>query len=238
MELIFSTQYLDILLFSIFSGEQRHQELLTCQSQLKSFSEMAKSMLINQGTELYQFAHKLSSLVAKANSDKEISTTVKDSELIKQEIEAAFKHLLQQQSDNQSQNEDSPDSLQTLSMAIEKRRRSESILAVKNTSNGAQAVLDNFDKLEQIIDRLVNEKSLNGDDNDQNDQNQANTDSSHQESVDDMRAKFSKHLQIYKTNYEQAESEIKRMDELYQDLIENVLKVRNMGWFFISRRLL
>ena len=34
-----------------------------------------------------------------------------------------------------------------------------------------------------------------------------------------------KHQQIYKTNYEEAEIEIKRMDELYQDLVENVLTV-------------
>merc|ERR1712020_425157 len=36
--------------------------------------------------------------------------------------------------------------------------------------------------------------------------------------------KFLKHQQIYKAEYMGAETEIKRMDELYQDLIENVLK--------------
>ena len=45
------------------------------------------------------------------------------------------------------------------------------------------------------------------------------------ETMEEMKIKFAKHQQIYKTNYELAESEIKRMDELYQDLIENVLKV-------------
>ena len=45
------------------------------------------------------------------------------------------------------------------------------------------------------------------------------------ETAEEMRAKFMKHQQIYKANYEHAEMEIKRMDELYQDLIENVLKV-------------
>ena len=76
---------------------------------------------------------------------------------------------------------------------------------------------------------------------DQNDQNQLNTDESmnksssnlqnggmiSHETAEEMRAKFMKHQQIYKANYEQAETEIKRMDELYQDLIENVLKVWN-----------
>ena len=51
------------------------------------------------------------------------------------------------------------------------------------------------------------------------------------ETVEEMRAKFMKHQQIYKTNYDQAESEIKRMDELYHDLIENVLKVTLMRTF-------
>ena len=51
------------------------------------------------------------------------------------------------------------------------------------------------------------------------------------ETVEEMRAKFMKHQQIYKTNYDQAESEIKRMDELYHDLIENVLKVTLMHTF-------
>ena len=45
------------------------------------------------------------------------------------------------------------------------------------------------------------------------------------ETAEEMRAKFMKHQQIYKANYEHAETEIKRMDELYQDLIVNVLKV-------------
>merc|ERR1712020_11391 len=44
------------------------------------------------------------------------------------------------------------------------------------------------------------------------------------ETMEEMKIKFAKHQQIYKTNYELAEAEIKRMDELYQDLIENVLK--------------
>ena len=48
------------------------------------------------------------------------------------------------------------------------------------------------------------------------------------ETLEEMKIKFSKHQQIYTTNYELAESEIKRMDELYQDLIENVLKVSIM----------
>ena len=51
------------------------------------------------------------------------------------------------------------------------------------------------------------------------------------ETAEEMRAKFIKHQQIYKANYEQAEIEIKRMDEVYQDLIENVLKVNNLDWF-------
>jgi hypothetical protein len=72
----------------------------------------------------------------------------------------------------------------------------------------------------------------------QNDQNQINTFKTaddlnksimnsfiNSDNIEEMKNKFLKHQQIYIANYEQAESEIKRMDEIYQDLIENVLKV-------------
>lgn len=58
------------------------------------------------------------------------------------------------------------------------------------------------------------------------------------ETMEEMKIKFAKHQQIYKTNYELAESEIKRMDELYQDLIENVLKVLLIGFLIHAYALL
>ncbi len=66
---------------------------------------------------------------------------------------------------------------------------------------------------------------------DQNDPNQLNKNGMSQETLEEMRTKFMKHQQIYKANYEQAELEIKRMDELYQDLIENVLNVSILFFF-------
>ncbi len=76
---------------------------------------------------------------------------------------------------------------------------------------------------------------------DQNDQNKINvsiTDlngkGSHiaPEVVEEMKSKFQKHQQILVSNYEQAESEIKRMDEIYHDTISNVLNVRLLNILF------
>ncbi len=141
-------------------GEQRHQELLTSQQHLKTFSEMAKNMLINQGTELYQFSSKLASLTSKLTMSSHVNLKVKDSDVVRQEIEMMFEQLQQTNSEQKSLN--CTDSLQNLSVAIEKRRRSESILTVNG--NGSQhdndAVMDHFDKLEKLVDNLLQERFL------------------------------------------------------------------------------
>lgn len=236
-------------------GERRHQELLTSTQQLKAFSDMAKSMLISQGTELYQVSSRMSALTSRLSAQlspglpvqslKEKSP-LKDAETVKTEIESLFNQLQgDQQNGGQQKSDDITNSLQTLSVAIEKRRRSESILpfngshhSEKNGQNGdTNGVSDNFDKLEKLLENLINQRHMH-ESSDQNDPNQLNTDesmnkenSSNQngtmishETAEEMRAKFMKHQQIYKANYEHAETEIKRMDELYQDLIVNVLK--------------
>ena len=161
------------------------------------------------GSELYQFSAKLAKII-----DKEDKFEWKDSESVRREMEEMCKNQLENK-----------DSLKNLSAAIEKRRKSESILNMNQ---------DHFDKLENLVQDLVNERNSNNDENnDQNDQNQLNTTNNVQhETMEEMRAKFMKHQQIYKTNYEAAESEIKRMDELYQDLIDNVHKVTKICEIF------
>ena len=87
-----------------------------------------------------------------------------------------------------------------------------------------------MEQLEKLVEPLMNKDDEDAN-NDQNDKNRINIDDSMNKSIisgetmEEMKAKFLKHQQIYKTNYELAETEIKRMDELYQDLIETVLKV-------------
>merc|ERR1719357_1359997 len=233
-------------------GERRHQELLTSTQQLKAFSDMAKSMLLSQGTELYQVSSRMSALTSRLSANvspglmpvKEKSP-IKDAETVKHEIESLFNQLQQgDQQNGQQKSDDITNSLQTLSVAIEKRRRSESMIPLTNGNNSEKngqngdtnTVSDNFDKLEKLLENVINQRHMH-EKSDQNDQNQINTDdsmnksSSNQnggmishETAEEMRAKFIKHQQIYKANYEQAEIEIKRMDEVYQDLIENVLK--------------
>ena len=121
---------------------------------------MAKNMLINQGTELYQFSSKLASLTSKLTMSSHVNLKVKDSDVVRQEIEMMFEQLQQTTSEQKSLN--CTDSLQNLSVAIEKRRRSESILTVNG--NGSQhdndAVMDHFDKLEKLVDNLLQERFL------------------------------------------------------------------------------
>ena len=124
------------------------------------------------------------------------------------------------------------DSLQNLSLAIEKRRKSESLIANGKNCENEDKIHEQMEQLDQLVESFIKDHDRNNDQNDQNDKNQINIDDSMNKSIlngetmEEMRAKFMKHQQIYKTNYELAETEIKRMDELYQDLIENVLKVR------------
>ena len=44
--------------------------------------------------------------------------------------------------------------------------------------------------------------------------------------INELKSKFLKHRQILTSNYEQAESEIKRLDEIYHETVEQVLSVR------------
>ena len=180
-----------------------------------------------QGTELYQISHKLRTLTAKLSGKPVISSTsaseTKDSQIVKQEIEQMFHQL-----ENEPKSDTNVlDSLQNLSLAIEKRRKSETLMANGKCDNDAK-IHEQIEKLEQLVETLIH---IDHHHQDQNDKNSINIDDSmnrsmiNGETLEEMKIKFAKHQQIYKTNYELAESEIKRMDELYQDLIENVLKV-------------
>ena len=82
-----------------------------------------------QGTELYQISHKLRTLTAKLSGKPVISSTsaseTKDSQIVKQEIEQMFHQL-----ENEPKSDTNVlDSLQNLSLAIEKRRKSETLMS-------------------------------------------------------------------------------------------------------------
>ena len=117
-------------------GEQKNQELRT-------FSEVAKNMLINQGIELYRISAKIANLHSKV-SLKEQKSPVKDVDTVRTEIESLFEKLTS--SDNSV-----TDSLKNLSLAIEKRRRSESLMVNGSTAPNV-SVLEQIDKVELILD--------------------------------------------------------------------------------------
>ena len=150
----------------------------------------------------------------------------KDPQIIKQEIENMFNQL-----ESEPKNDTNvTDSLQNLSIAIEKRRKSETLMSNGKCEKDAKFLEEVMEHLEKLVEPLINKDDEDAN-NDQNDKNRINIDDSMNKSIisgetmEEMKAKFLKHQQIYKTNYELAETEIKRMDELYQDLIETVLKV-------------
>ena len=47
--------------------------------------------------------------------------------------------------------------------------------------------------------------------------------------VDDLKSKFMKHRQILTANYEQAEDEVKRLDEIFHDTVNQVLQVSGVN---------
>ena len=47
----------------------------------------------------------------------------------------------------------------------------------------------------------------------------------HEEEMGMLKAKFLKHQNILKSNYEQAENEVTRLDQIYHDTVQMVLKV-------------
>ena len=130
------------------SGEQKNQELRT-------FSEVAKSMLINQGTELYRISAKVANLHSKI-SLKEQKSPVKEAETVRQEIENLFEKLTKN-----DENVNATDSLKNLSLAIEKRRRSESLMVNGSTSPNV-SVLEQIDKVEQLLDSELLHRQTNG----------------------------------------------------------------------------
>ena len=55
--------------------------------------------------------------------------------------------------------------------------------------------------------------------------NERITSARHEEEIGILKAKFLKHQNILNSNYEQAENEVKRLDEIYHDTVQMVLKV-------------
>ena len=53
-----------------------------------------------------------------------------------------------------------------------------------------------------------------------------NENNQHAEEIAELKAKFLRHKDILKTNYEQAENEVIRLDEIYHDTVGMVLKVK------------
>ena len=101
---------------------------------------------IFQGIELYRISAKIANLHSKV-SLKEQKSPVKDTDTVRQEIENLFEKLT-----SNTNREDGTDSLKNLSLAIEKRRRSESLMVNGSNASPNVSVLEQIDKVEQILD--------------------------------------------------------------------------------------
>ena len=101
---------------------------------------------IFSGIELYRISAKIANLHSKV-SLKEQKSPVKDTDTVRQEIENLFEKLT-----SNTNREDGTDSLKNLSLAIEKRRRSESLMVNGSNASPNVSVLEQIDKVEQILD--------------------------------------------------------------------------------------
>ena len=130
-------------------------------------------MYFLQGTELYQFSSRLSALTSRLSCQLSPNLPVKekcvkDADTVKEEIETLFNQLQQHE-----EQQDITTSLQKLSLAIEKRRRSESNMITVNGNNGTvngnenkihaqqngqNALQDDFDRLEKMLGNLISQK--------------------------------------------------------------------------------
>jgi hypothetical protein len=91
---------------------------------------------------------------------------VKDSATFRKEIETMFEHLQTTTANAEGQeNGDGTivDSLQNLSLAIEKRRKSEADISINgNLANGEDKYIqDNLNKLERLIEEIMRESHHN-----------------------------------------------------------------------------
>ena len=142
-----------------------------------SFAYIFDLLYFLQGTELYQFSSRLSALTSRLSCQLSPNLPVKekcvkDAETVKTEIETLFNQL-QQHEEQQQEQHDITTSLQKLSLAIEKRRRSESNMMTVNGNNGTvngnenkihaqqngqNALQDDFDRLEKMLGNLISQK--------------------------------------------------------------------------------
>ena len=137
---------------------------------LKYFRLILKNLFL-QGTELYQISHKLRTLTAKLSGKPVISSTsaseTKDSQIVKQEIEQMFHQL-----ENEPKSDTNVlDSLQNLSLAIEKRRKSETLMSANGKSDNDAKIHEQIEQLEQLVETLMQNGYHHHQNEDQNDKN-------------------------------------------------------------------
>jgi hypothetical protein len=124
-----------------------------------------------QGSELCQISNTLAALTARLSTHLNPQVPIKDSPVkdsatFRKEIETMFEHLQTTTANAEGQeNGDGTivDSLQNLSLAIEKRRKSEADISINgNLANGEDKYIqDNLNKLERLIEEIMRESHHN-----------------------------------------------------------------------------
>lgn len=139
-------------------------------------------------------------------------------------------------------------SLQNLSNAIKNRKKiSESNNSpVNNSQRSKSLLLRSVSNVSHLVKKLceigsmeVNKRNVttNGTKDDlkvttQTCEQATNVDTTdkdkqHEDEISVLKAKFLRHKEILKSNYEQAENEVIRLDEIYHDTVDMVLKAFN-----------
>ncbi|CAM6054119.1 unnamed protein product [Sphagnum tenellum] len=103
------------------------------------------------------------------------------------------------------------ESLQNLSKAITHRQKSETGQeSLASSSASLPSLVDRINDVQILIDKYMKEQERQL--------------KSKENEINELKTKFLKHRQILVSNYEQAESEILRLDEIYHDTVEQVLR--------------
>ena len=95
------------------------------------------------------------------------ASETKDSQIVKQEIEQMFHQL-----ENEPKSDTNVlDSLQNLSLAIEKRRKSETLMSANGKCDNDAKIHEQFEQLEQLVETLMQNGYHHHQNEDQNDKN-------------------------------------------------------------------
>ena len=243
-------------------NEQRRQENLTLEAQVNGVQDKAKEMLLAQGAEISRAHIQMAELCSKleqiggfesqqqqqqqqqqrngdeSNNGLPVSASVNNS--VDSTQNAAVDE--QQQIDSLTSDPELKESLGNLSRAIAQRQISENCHINGGLDKESLPSLgDRVGDVSNLVEKILIEakkKPLQPDVVSNGKENRLNNKADNEEEINELKTKFMKHRQILVHNYEQAENEIRRLDEIYHETVQQVLKVTTLLLRYSRHRLI